>query len=105
MALARTLLLLLGALGVLLLGAVAPAIASNEPPPCHEMAGMTSDAPASTPDKPMKSMACCVACIAAPAITPPVRAGVASRATRPQPTLRVLPTGRRPSPDTGPPKA
>lgn len=105
MALLRTLLLLLGALGVLLLGAVAPATASTEPPPCHEMAGMAPDAPASSSDKPMKSMACCVACIAAPAIVPPVGAGVSSRTTPPQPALRVLPTGRRPSPDTGPPKA
>ncbi len=105
MALVRTLLLLLGALGVLLLGAVSPAMAATEAPPCHDMAGMTSGAPASTPDKPMKSMACCVACIAAPAIVPPVRTGVTARPTPPQPALRVLPTGRSPSPDTGPPKA
>lgn len=101
----RTLLLLLGALGVLLLGAVSPAAASTETPPCHEMTGMTSDAPTSTPDKPMKSMACCVACIAAQAIIPPIRTGITTRPSLPQPTLRVLPTGRRPSPDTGPPKA
>lgn len=105
MALVRTLLLLLGALGVLLLGAVSPVAASTASPPCHEMAGMTSEAPASTPDKPMKSMACCVACVAAPAIVPPVRTGLTTRATPPLPILRVLPTGRRPSPDTGPPKA
>ena len=105
MAFARTLLLLLGALGVLLLGAVSPVAASTEAPPCHEMAGMTSDAPASTPDKPMKSMACCVACIAAPAIVPPFRTNVAVRLKQPQPALRLLPAGRRLSPETGPPKA
>jgi len=105
MALLRTLLLLLGALGVLLLGAVSPAAASTETPPCHEMAGMASDAPASKPDKPMKSMACCIACIAAPAIVPPIRSGVAVRAAVPQPALRALPSGRRLSPETGPPKA
>ncbi|WP_428149304.1 hypothetical protein [Brevundimonas sp.] len=105
MALARTLLLLLGAFGVLLLGAVSPAAASTETPPCHDMAGMTSDAPASSPERPMKSMACCVACIAAPTIVPPLRTGMGARPTLPQPALRVLPTGRRPSPDTGPPRA
>lgn len=105
MALLRTLLLLLGALGVLLLGAASPAAASTETPPCHEMAGMTSNAPSSTPDKPMKSMACCIACIAAPAVVPPMRAGVAVRAALPQPTLRALPAGRRLTPETGPPKA
>ena len=105
MALVRTLLLLLGALGVLLLGAVSPVAASTEPPPCHDMAGMTSDAPASTPDKPMKSMACCVACIAAPAFIPPIRSDVAVRVAAPQPTLRALPSGRRLTPETGPPKA
>lgn len=105
MAFFRTLFMLLGALGVLLLGAVSPVAASTAGPPCHEMAGMTSDAPASRPERPMKSMACCVACIAAPGIVSPVGAGVMARPTLPQPNLRVLPTGRRPSPDTGPPKA
>lgn len=105
MALVRTLLLLLGALGVLLLGAVSPSMAASETPPCHEMAGATPDAPASTPDRPMKSMACCVACIAAPAVVPPVRTGVMARPAPPHPGLRALPTGRRPSPETGPPKA
>ncbi len=105
MAFARTLLLLLGALGVLLLGAVSPTTASTEPAPCHEMAGKTSDTPARSPERPMKSMACCVACIAAPAIVPPMRSTVASRPGMPQPAVRILPTGRRPSPDTGPPKA
>lgn len=104
MALARTLLFLLGALGVLLLGAVSPTMAASEPAPCHETAG-TRDAPSSLPDRPMKSMACCVACIAAPAIAPPVRGGLMVRSASPQPAARPLPAGRRPSPDTGPPRA
>ncbi len=105
MAFARILLLLLGALGVLLLGAVAPAMAATEPAPCHEMAGSLSDAPTRSSDRPMKSMACCVACIAAPSIVPPMRSPVASRPDRPQPAVRLLPTGRHPSPASGPPKA
>jgi len=105
MALLRTLLLLLGALGVLLLGAVSPSMAATETPPCHEMAGMTSHETTPSSDKPMKSMACCIACIAAPADVPPIRSGVAVRAALPQPTFRALPSGRRPNPETGPPKA
>ncbi len=105
MALVRTLLLLLGAVGVLLLGAVSPTTASTEPAPCHEMAGMETGKSAPASERPMKSMACCVACIAAPTVAPPLRTGVAARPGLPQPVLRVLPTGRRPSPDTGPPKS
>ena len=110
MAFARTLFMLLGALGVLLLGAVPPAMADSPPPPCHEMVGMGhGDTPsqpgAPQPDKPMKSMACCVACIAAPAITPPERSGVAVRPASPQPAVRALPVGLRLTPETGPPKA
>ena len=105
MALLRTLLLLLGAVGVLLLGAVSPSVAAIGAPPCHEMAGMTSEAPTSKPDRAMKSVACCVACTAPPAIVPPIQAGVAIRSATPQPIPRTLPTGRRLSPETGPPKA
>ncbi len=104
MAFVRTLLLLFGALGVLLLGAVSPTMATTEPAPCHQTAGTPSDPPSGPAERPMKSMACCVACIAAPSITPPVRTAVATRGATPQPTVRILPTGRRLTPDTGPPK-
>lgn len=105
--------MLLGALGVLLLGAVPPAMADSPPPPCHKMAAMghrdaTSKPGApqpDTPDKPMKSMPCCVACVAAPAITPPDRSGITVRPTSPQPAVRALPVGLRLTPETGPPKA
>lgn len=105
MAFARTLFILLGALGVLLLGAVPPAMADSPQPPCHEMAGMGHGDSAPQPDKPMKSMACCVACIAAPAITPPDRSGITVRPASPQPAARALPVGLRLTPETGPPKA
>ena len=105
MAFARTLFMLLGALGVLLLGAAPPAMADSPPPPCHEMTAMGHGDSTPQPDNPMKSMACCVACIAAPAITPPVRSGVTGRAALPQPAARALPAGRRLTPETGPPKA
>lgn len=106
MAFARTLFMLLGVLGVLLLGAVSPALAADSArPPCHEMSAKGHGDSAPRPDKPMKSMACCVACIAAPTISPPDRSGTVARLTSPQPALRALPTGRRLSPETGPPKA
>lgn len=94
----RALLLLIGALGVLTLGA-APAVASA-PPPCR---GDSHQSPTS-PDKPVKAMSCCVACVvvAVPRPAEPVR-------IRPAPTVRPLPlatgrTGRRPAPDPGPPR-
>lgn len=100
--------MMLGVMGVLLLGAASPVMADDGPAPCHEMAGMTGmahGAPASTPDWPMKSMACCVACVAAPSLTPPVRSAVTLPRARPVALDRALPTGLRTSPETGPPKA
>lgn len=99
----RTLFMLFGAVGTLLLGAVSSTMAAMEPPPCHEMADMGHGDP-SRPDKPMKTMACCVACIAAPGVTPPGRSGVAVRSALPLPVMPTLPTGRRPIPATGPPR-
>lgn len=104
----RTLSMLLGALAVLWLGAVAaPAQASTGTPPCHEMAmshGGTPDAPAPSPDKPMKAMSCCVACVATPLLQPPVRAAVRApapvHAARPQ----ALPAGLTTAPEPGPPR-
>lgn len=105
MALARTLLFLLGALGVLLLGAVAPASAQTEPAPCHEMAGMGPETPAPSSERPIKSMGCCIACVAAGVVAPPTGAAVAIRPRTPEPAPRPLPSGRRLLPETGPPKA
>jgi hypothetical protein len=105
MAFARTLLFLLGALSVLLLGAVAPGPAQAEPAPCHEMAGMSSETPAPSSERPIKSMGCCIACIAASIVAPPDGAGPVLRPPSPQPAVRALPSGRRLSPETGPPKA
>lgn len=106
MALIRTLSMLLGALAVLWLGAVSgPAPAQAATPPCHEMTmdhGAPADAP--SPDKPMKTMGCCVACVATPMPQPPVRAAVRA----PAPVLAIgpqtLPVGRSPAPEPGPPR-
>jgi hypothetical protein len=108
MAMLRTLSMLLGALAVLWLGAVAaPASASAEAPPCHEMTmshGMAPDAPAPSPDKPMKSMSCCIACVATPLPQPPVRAAIRAPAPLHASRLQAQPVGRTTQPEPGPPR-
>jgi len=108
MATVRTLFMMLGVLGVLLLGAASPVMAEIGPAPCHKMehmAGMDHGSPSSTPERPMKSMACCVACIAAPTVTPPLKSAVSLARARPVALDGALPTGLRTTPETGPPKA
>lgn len=107
MALIRTLSVLLGALAVLWLGTVPMPAASAEAPPCHEMTmshGTAPDAPAPSPDKPMKAMGCCVACVAASLPQPPVRAALRTpapvHAARHQAPLAGLTT----APEPGPPR-
>lgn len=98
--------LLAGTFAVLLLGGVPAQAAANGPtPPCHE--AMTEyGAPAKphrAPDKAMKSMACCVACVAA--LDVPVMRTVAQRIAVPiSDRVEALPTGRTPAPEHGPPK-
>lgn len=99
MGLMRTWLLLLGALAVLALGA-APAVA-EAPPPCH---GTSHEAPA-TPDKPVKAMSCCAACVAAPLPQPPIRVSVRAPAPASAVGPQTLPVGRTPAPEPGPPRA
>lgn len=106
MVILRTLLMLCGALAVLTLGAL-PAAAGPATPPCHEMAGMTHGAPDPTPApaKAIKVMACCVMCVAAPAI-PPVQPAAAPTTTgchHPLPAARLAGSG--PAPEHGPPRA
>jgi hypothetical protein len=104
-----SLLLLIGALAVLTLGAfgvsASPAMAET---PCHEMGQATPDpsgkAPDKAPDKAMKAMACCVACVAAPTIPPAARPQTAAAPLRLTAVSPALPSGRRPSPEPGPPR-
>lgn len=108
MALLRAFLLLLGALAALTVG-VAPAMAS-EAPPCHEMMAMEhgadrdGQAPDRSPDKPIKAMNCCVACVATPELRAPERAAPVP----PKPVHRLLrgelPGGEHPCPEPGPPR-
>ena len=104
-----SLLLLIGALAVMTLGAVgvsaSPAMASA---PCHETShaapDQTPDQPVKAPGKTMKVMACCVACVAAPNLEPdsdPAPTVAPARLTAP---LFNVPAGLLLSPEPGPPR-
>lgn len=107
MAALRTLMMLIGALAVLTLGALTAAgPAEAAPPSCH---GMDHQVPAGHgdhdgPAKAAMPMACCVACVTAVTPQPPIRAAAAP----PAPThdaLKSLPlTGERPAPEPHPPR-
>jgi hypothetical protein len=103
----NVILMLLGAFAVLLLGVMPSAAMPTEAPPCHEapahaQAGHQAPAPSG---KAMAAMACCVACVVAPALQPPPRE-LTARPARPAPPVPAsLPIGRMPAPEHGPPKA
>ena len=111
MAMVRILVLLIGALAVLALGASTPARAEAvAPPPCHEMVagprgGSGPATPAPGKAHAMAAMACCVACVAAPA---PVLPGVPTPAAVPADETRAraspLRVGLSPAPEPGPPR-
>ena len=105
----QAMVMLLGALAVLMTGIV-PAMAmpgdDASPPPCHEMGVEQREASSQPthPGKAMKTMDCCVACVAAPVLSPPAR----GRLTTPRPMATAapmaLPSGERPSPEPHPPR-
>ncbi len=99
--------LLAGTFAVLMLGAVPAQAATNAAPqPCHEAMAEhgAPDKPHHAPDKAMKSMACCVACVAG--LDVPVMRTVAQRIAVPvSDRAEIVPTGRTPVPEHGPPKA
>lgn len=103
--------MLLGALSVLMLGAIpASAAAGSGAAPCHEVAATAQShheapAPSGKPGKATAAMACCVSCVVAPAMQPPVRGLTAPAAGPAAPVPASLPVGQSPSPEHGPPKA
>ncbi len=109
MKIVSSLLLLVGALAVLTLGALGvSAIPAMAEAPCHETGHKAPDpsgkAPDKAPDKAMKAMACCVACVAAPTIPPAARPQRAATLLRLTAVSPALPSGRRLSPEPGPPR-
>jgi len=105
----HALIMLLGALAVLMAGAAPSVVAADASsmPPCHEATAHHGgpEAPSPAPGKATGAMDCCVACVGAPALTPPGRA----RLTAPPPSVAAtpasLPTGERPAPEPHPPRA
>lgn len=102
----QTLLLLIGAMAVLVLGAGAPA-STAEPPPCHAESAAHPGAPEApaAPSKALKAMGCCVVCVTAPLPQPPQATATADPAARPAPLSTALPRGLIPSPEPFPPRA
>jgi len=100
----RTLLLVMGALAILSLGAAGASAAPRQAPPCHEMGGNAPAPDHHAPAKAMKVMACCAACVVAPAPETPTgaKATLSRASVAPAPTL-ALP-GRRLTPEPAPPR-
>ena len=104
----HALMMMLGALAVLTVGAL-PARAAVDGSPalsCHESMPHSADgnAPSPASDTATKAMDCCLACVAAPNLRAPDRARLA--APRP-PTVghpTMLPAGERPAPEPHPPR-
>jgi hypothetical protein len=103
--------MLLGALSVLVLGAVpAAAMTGGAAPPCHEGAANSPshhEAPARSeePGKAMTAMACCVSCVVTPPVQPPSGDLSAHPEAPAAPVPASLPVGLSPAPEHGPPKA
>lgn len=102
-------LMLLGALSVLLLGAIpASAMTGDATPPCHEMTTAQTHheapAPSGESGKAMAAMACCVSCVVTPALQPPARALTVHPEAPAAPVPASLPVGLSPAPEHGPPK-
>lgn len=104
-------LMLLGALSVLMLGAApASAMTGGATPPCHEAAmafqsHQETPAPSGKPGKAAVAMACCVSCVVTPALQPPSRELTRHPQTPAAPVPTSLPVGLSPTPEHGPPKA
>lgn len=104
----QALVMLLGALAVLMSGAVPASAVAGEasPPPCHQTAPHHGGAetPAPAPGKAMKAMDCCVACVGAPVLTPPTPARLSSPPPAVAMTPDGTPAGERPEPEPHPPR-
>lgn len=104
MAALRTLMILIGALAVLTLGALAAAgPAEAAAPSCH---GTEHGAPAGHdgPAKAAMPMACCVACVAAVPPQPSIRAAVSPLPPAHDGLSPLPPAGERPAPEPHPPR-
>lgn len=108
MRMVNALLMVLGALAVLALGTLAtPGLSATASPHCQTLSNTApAHGPASVPapGKAVATMSCCVTCTTASALSPPLPAPPARSGPPPVPGLLVLPVGRTPSPEHGPPR-
>jgi len=104
----QSLLLLIGALSVLALGAVGASASPATAAPCHQMDHETGQSsPDQTPNhapKAMKAMSCCVACVATPTLDPAPMSGPTLSPSRISAVPAALPVGQRLSSEPGPPR-
>jgi hypothetical protein len=103
-------LMLLGSLSVLMLGAVPASATSGDAAPCHEDVATSQShheapAPSGKPGKATAAMACCASCVVTPALQPPASELTALPETPALPVPASLPVGLSPTPEHGPPKA
>ena len=99
-----SILMLLGIVSALLLGALAGA-AEAAPAPCHDAVAAGHSVPADeTPEDGDRAMNCCVACVGAPVIAPPARSRMAFLDAAPHGRAPTLPPGLSPAPEPGPPR-
>jgi hypothetical protein len=103
-------LMLLGALSVLMLGAVPASARTGAATPCHEAVATSPShheipAPAGKPGKAITAMACCVSCVVTPALQQPARQLTAHPEAPATGVPTSLPVGLSPAPEHGPPKA
>lgn len=101
----QTLLLLIGAMAVLVLGAGLPASVA-EAAPCHAERAVHHGAPEAPtpPSKALKAMGCCVVCVTAPLPQPRDATTGALPGARHDPMPVALPRGLILSPEPFPPR-
>ncbi|ANC53270.1 hypothetical protein A4249_06130 [Brevundimonas sp. GW460-12-10-14-LB2] len=108
MKIVQSLLLLFGALSVLALGAVGASASPATAAPCHQTGHETGQSsPDQTPNhtpKAMKTMICCVACVATPTLDPAPMSGPTLSPSRVAAVPSAFPTGQLLTPEPGPPR-
>ncbi|WP_313443974.1 hypothetical protein [Brevundimonas sp.] len=100
----QSLLLLIGALSVLALGAVGASASPTTAAPCHETGQSSPEQIPNHAAKAMKAMICCVACVAVPTLDPAPVSGPTLSPSRIAAVPAALPVGQLLSPEPGPPR-
>ncbi|NJC41938.1 hypothetical protein GGQ87_002233 [Brevundimonas alba] len=104
----QALMMLLGALAVLMTGALPASAggAATSAPPCHQERSHrgAAETPSPASGKMMKAMDCCVGCVAAPQLRSPEPVRVVSPRPTKLPLPAAMPVGEQPAPEPHPPR-